>query len=153
MRVLPHPPTLFHLPTLAFSYTRALNTPRPKGLSSHWYQQGHPLIPMWPELWVPPYVLFGWWFSPQKLWGGGVWPVDTAAAFVWLQTPSASFQSLLLLLYQGPSAQFNDWLRASSSVICQAVAEPLRSHIRHTSASTFLHSQYSPEFGDCIWDG
>jgi hypothetical protein len=21
--------------------------------------------------WVPPCVLFGWWFSPRELWGGG----------------------------------------------------------------------------------
>ena len=35
MRVLPHPPTHFHLLSLAFPYTVALNTLRPKGLSSH----------------------------------------------------------------------------------------------------------------------
>jgi hypothetical protein len=31
-----HPPTDSHLPTLAFSYTGAMNNLRPKGLFSHW---------------------------------------------------------------------------------------------------------------------
>jgi hypothetical protein len=31
--------------------------------------QGYPLLHMWLELWVPPCVLFGWWFNPWKLWG------------------------------------------------------------------------------------
>ena len=35
MRVLSHTPTHLHLPALAFPYTGASNTLRPKGLSSH----------------------------------------------------------------------------------------------------------------------
>jgi hypothetical protein len=30
-------------------------------------QQGHSLLHMQLEPWVPPYVLFGWWFSPWEL--------------------------------------------------------------------------------------
>jgi hypothetical protein len=40
------------------------------------------------ELWVPPCVLFGWWFSPWELWG--VWFVDIAVPPMGPQTPSAS---------------------------------------------------------------
>jgi hypothetical protein len=31
--------------------------------------QGHPLLHMKLKPWVPPCVLFGWWFSPWELWG------------------------------------------------------------------------------------
>jgi hypothetical protein len=31
-------------------------------------QQDHPLLHMWIEPWVPPCVLFGWWFSPWGFW-------------------------------------------------------------------------------------
>jgi hypothetical protein len=31
--------------------------------------QGHPLLHMQLEPWVPPCVFFGWWFSPRELWG------------------------------------------------------------------------------------
>jgi hypothetical protein len=34
-------------------------------------QQGHPALHMRLKPWVPPCVLFGWWFSPRELWGGG----------------------------------------------------------------------------------
>jgi hypothetical protein len=50
-------------------------------------QQGHTLPHMLQEPWVSPYVLFGWWSSPLELWE--VWPVDTVALPMGLQTPSA----------------------------------------------------------------
>jgi hypothetical protein len=31
-------------------------------------KQGHPLLYMWLESWVPPCILFGWWFIPWELW-------------------------------------------------------------------------------------
>ena len=31
--------------------------------------QCHPLLHMQLEPWVPPCILFGWWFNPLKLWG------------------------------------------------------------------------------------
>jgi hypothetical protein len=34
-------------------------------------QQGHSLLHMQLEPWVPPCVLFGWWFSPWESWGSG----------------------------------------------------------------------------------
>jgi hypothetical protein len=54
------------LPTLAFPYTGALNTLRPKGLSSH-------LCSTRPSsaTYAASAVFFGWWSSPWELWGRG----------------------------------------------------------------------------------
>jgi hypothetical protein len=46
--------------------------------------QGHPLLYMWLEPWIPPRVLFGWWFSPWEFWG--IWLVDIVVPPVGLQT-------------------------------------------------------------------
>jgi hypothetical protein len=46
----------------------------PKDSSPIDVQQGHPLLHMQLEPWVPPCILFGWWFSPSELWE--VWLVD-----------------------------------------------------------------------------
>jgi hypothetical protein len=84
MRVLPNPPTHSHLPAMASPYTGVSDTLRPKGLSSHWcptrpssatYIWSHGSL----------HVYSGWWFSPWELWG--VWPVDTVARPMGLQTP------------------------------------------------------------------
>jgi hypothetical protein len=72
MRAFSNPPTHSCLPVLAFSYTAASSLQMTKGLSSHWIpaQQGHPLLHMGLDSWVPPCVLFGWCFSLWELWGG-----------------------------------------------------------------------------------
>jgi hypothetical protein len=59
-----HQPTHSHLLTLAFPILghRALTGSRASPLIG--VQQGHPLLHMQLESWVPPCVLFGWWFSP-----------------------------------------------------------------------------------------
>ena len=56
-----HSPTLQHQ---AFTGTRA--SPPIDA------QQGHPLLHMQLEPWVPPCVLFAWWFSPWELQGWGL---------------------------------------------------------------------------------
>lgn len=64
VRVLPNPsPTPSHLPTLTFLFTgtSSLTGPRTSPIDA---QQCHPLLHMRLEPWVPPCVLFGWWFSP-----------------------------------------------------------------------------------------
>jgi hypothetical protein len=48
---------------------------------------GHSGLHMQLEPWVPPCVLFGWWFSPWELWG--YWLVHIAVPPMGLQTPSA----------------------------------------------------------------
>jgi hypothetical protein len=50
-------------------------------------QQGHPLLQMQLEPWVPPCVFFGWWFSPWELWG--CWLVHIIVPPMELQAPSA----------------------------------------------------------------
>jgi hypothetical protein len=83
MRVFPHLTTHPH-PTLGHWAPTG-----PRAASPTDVQQGHPLSHMWPEPWVAPYVLFGWWCSPWELWG--VWLVDTVVPPppMELQTPSA----------------------------------------------------------------
>jgi len=59
--------------------------PSHPGISLHWgkepsWNQGaslpinartcHPLLCMWREPWVPPCILFGWWFCSWELWWG-----------------------------------------------------------------------------------
>jgi hypothetical protein len=56
----PKPASLsWHSPTLGH---RAFTEPRASPLID--VPQGHPLLHMGLEPWVPPCVLFGWWFSP-----------------------------------------------------------------------------------------
>ena len=51
-----------------------------------------PLPHMRPEPWISPCVLFGWWSSSQEL--QGLWPFDTIASFMGLQTSAPSDPSL-----------------------------------------------------------
>jgi hypothetical protein len=53
----------WHSPTLVYW---AFTGPRASPLIDNW--QGHPLLHMWLEPWVPPCLLFGWQFSPRQLW-------------------------------------------------------------------------------------
>ena len=79
----PTPASLsWHSPTLGHP---AFTGPRASPPIDAW--QGHPLLHMRLEPWVPPCVLFGWWFSPWELWG--VWLVDIVVLPMGLQTPSA----------------------------------------------------------------
>ena len=82
-----------------------------------------PLLHMRLEPWVPPCVLFGWWFSPWELWG--FWLVDIVVLPMGLQTPSAL--SVLLLTPSLGSLCSVLWLAASICIcIGQDLAEPLR---------------------------
>jgi hypothetical protein len=85
--------------------------------------QGHPLLHMQLEPWVPPSVLFGWWFSPWELLG--VWSVDIVVLPMGLQTPSApSVLSLTPSLGTPCSVQ---WLAVSICLCtCQDLGGPLR---------------------------
>jgi hypothetical protein len=70
IRMFPHPPIHFCFPLLAFPLGhRAFTGPRASPPFD--VRQGHPLLHMQLEPWVTPCVLFGWWFSPWELWGGG----------------------------------------------------------------------------------
>ena len=58
--LLPTYPLPLHHPSIP--YAGALNLHRTKGLPSIDAIYGHPLLHMQLEPWVPPCVLFGWWF-------------------------------------------------------------------------------------------
>jgi hypothetical protein len=103
------------------------------------------------EPWVPPCILFGWWFSPWELWG--VWLVDIVVLLMGLQAPSAP-SVLSLTPPSGTPCSFQ-WLTKNIHLcICQALAEPLRRQLyqapvnKHLLAVTIVSG-----FGDCIWDG
>jgi hypothetical protein len=106
---------------------------------------------MWLEPWVPPCVLFGWWFSPWELLG--VLVAHIVVLPMGLQTLSAlSVLSLTPPLGSPCSVQ---WLAESIHIsICQALAEPFRRQLYQVPDSKhFLASAIVSGFGVCIWDG
>jgi hypothetical protein len=63
--------TLLHSTTPASLPWHSSTFTGPRASHSIDVQQGHPLLQKRLESWVSPCVLFGWWFSPWELWGGG----------------------------------------------------------------------------------
>jgi hypothetical protein len=145
MRVFPHLPThSTFLPSYS-PYTGHQAFTRPRASSPIGARQGHPLLHMQLEPWVPPCVLLGWWLSP--------WLVDIVFLPMRLQTPSApSVLSLTPPLGTPCSVQ---WLAESICLyICQALAESLRRKLYQAPVTMhFLVSIRVSWFGDCIWDG
>jgi hypothetical protein len=91
---------------------------------------GHPLLHM---PWVPPFVLFHWWFSPMELWG--YWLVHIVVPPMVLQTPSAPWV-LSLAPILGTSLQ---WMAVSIQFcICQALAKPFRRQLYQALVSKLL---------------
>jgi hypothetical protein len=97
------------------------------------------------EAWVPPCVLFGWWFSPWELWR--VWLVHIAVLPTTLSVLSLTPSLGILVSVQ--------WLAASTCLcICQALAEPLSRQLYQAPVSKhFLASTVVFRFGVCICDG
>ena len=115
--------------------------------------QGQPLLHMWLEPWVPPWIHFGWWFSPWKIWGEWGLVGWYYCSSYGLQTPSApSVFSLTPPLGTQCSVQ---WLASSTHhCICQALTEPLKKQLYHTPVSMhFLASTIVSGFGDSMWGG
>jgi hypothetical protein len=79
------PHTHSHLYAIAFSYTGVLSLHRTEAPSPINVSQGHPVLHMWLQPWVPPCVLFDWWFSFWDIWGGG-W----CCSSFWVETPFSS---------------------------------------------------------------
>jgi hypothetical protein len=92
LTLLPNPPTPaswpWHSPTRRH---RAFTGPRASPPID--VRLGHPLLHIQLEPWVPPCVLFGWWFSPWELWG--YWLVHIVVPPMGLQTPSAPKQAFV----------------------------------------------------------
>ena len=114
---------------------------RPKASPLLDVPQVHPLLHMRLEPWVPPCVLFGWWFSPWELWS--YWLVYIFVPPMELQTASAPcVLSLAPPLETLCSVQ---WLAVCIYLcICQALAKPLRRQLyqapvsKHLLASTIV---------------
>jgi hypothetical protein len=98
------PSTHSCLSTPAFPYTRASNPSSPRAAPPTDVQQGHPLLHIQSEPWVPPCVLFSWWFSSWSSWGSG-WL--TLLFPTWGCKPPQLLQSLLQLLHREPCTQSN----------------------------------------------
>jgi hypothetical protein len=90
-----HPPLCLYegippyscLNALAFPCAEVSSLHRTKGLPPIDARSSHPLLHKQLELWAPPCVLFGWWFTPWEIWV--VRLVDTVVFPMGLQTPSA----------------------------------------------------------------
>ena len=90
---------------------------------------------MWLEPWVPPCILFGWWFIPWEHWGN--WLVHIVVPPLGLQTPSAPW-----VLSPAPPLRTLcsvHWFAISIYFcICQALAESLWKQLYQASASKHL---------------
>jgi len=110
--------------------------------------QVHPLLHMQLEPWVPPCVLFGWWFSSW-----GYWLVHIVVPPMGQQTPSAP----LVLSLAPPLGTLCSvqWMDVSNHFcICQALAEPLRRQLVQAPVSKHLLTYTVVSgFSNCIWDG
>jgi hypothetical protein len=84
--LLTNPPTL---PSLSCQSPTLGPFTRPRASLLIGVPQGHPLLHMRLQSWVPPCVLFGWWFCPWKLWV--YWLVHIIVPPMELQIPSASW--------------------------------------------------------------
>jgi hypothetical protein len=127
----PNPPTptslSWHSPTLGHLAFSAPRTSPPIDI-----QQGHPLLHMYQEPWVPPCVLFGWWFSPWGLWG--YWLVHIVVFPMGLQAPSPP--SVLSLAPSLGTLCVVQWLAESIHLyICNTLAEPLRRELYQAPVS------------------
>jgi hypothetical protein len=122
--VLTNPPTPtswpWHSPTLGYRAFTGLRASLP---IDDWLS--HPLLHMQLEPWVPPCVLFGWWFNPWELWG--YWLVHIVVPPMGLQTPSAPW--VLSLAPSLGTLYSVQWWAASILCICPALVEPLRRHL------------------------
>jgi hypothetical protein len=126
------PPITSSLPLLQWGYssTHPPNPTSPPSIPLHWgiYQafigprtsppidawQGHPLLHIQLEPWVPSWVLLCWWLSPWELWG--IWLVDIVVPLMGVANPFNSFRPFSNSPIGGPPPLSNGWLRASTSL-------------------------------------
>jgi hypothetical protein len=82
--------------------------------------------------WVPPCVLFGWWFSPWALWG--YWLVRIVVPPLGLQVSSAPLV-LSLAPPLGTLCSDQCFIESINFCICQTLAEPLRRQLYQVPVS------------------
>jgi hypothetical protein len=68
IRVYPHPPTLSFPAAPASPMLGHQTLTGPKATPPIDVRQGHPLLPMYVEPWIPPCTLLGWWSGPWEHW-------------------------------------------------------------------------------------
>ena len=110
-------------------------------------QQGHSLIHMQLEPWVPPCVLLDWWFSPWELWGReGYWLVHIVVPLMGLQTPSTPYVLPLAPSFGESVLSSMDGCEPS---LLYSLAETLRRQLYQVPVSkTLLESPPVSGFGD-----
>ena len=91
--------------------------------------------------WVPPCVLFGWWFSPWELWG--VWLVNIFVLPMRLQNPSPTLGFPRSEVGCEHLHMYWSWSGRTSHGT--AIPAPL--------SKCFLTSAIVSGFGVCRWDG
>ena len=145
-----NPPTSaslsWHSPTLGH---RTFSGPRVSSPVNA--RQGHPLLHMHLEPWIPPWVLFGGGLVPGN--SVGYWFVHIVVPPMGLQAPSAP--SVLSLAPPLGTLCLVQWLAVSIHFcICQRLEESLRRQLYQASVSKLLlASTIVSGFGNCIWYG
>jgi hypothetical protein len=136
---------------MAFPYIGAYSLHRTEGLYSIPIDDrlGHPLLHMQLEPWVPPYVFFGWCFSPCGLWG--YWIVHIVVPPMMLPTPLAPW--VLSLAPSLGSLCSVQWMAVNIHFcICHLSLSGYSPVSKHLLASTIVFG-----FDDCygmdLWVG
>lgn len=68
MRVLSYSPIYSHITALAFPYREHQTFTGRRVFPPIYAREGNSLLHMQVQLWVPPCVRVGWWFSPKEFW-------------------------------------------------------------------------------------
>jgi hypothetical protein len=154
--MLPYSPTCSQKPTtpssLHFTIREHQAFPGPRASLLIDVLQGHPLLNMWLEPWVPPCVLFGWCFSSWELLEGGLVGWYCCSSYGML-TPSTT--SVLPLIPSLGTLYSVQWLAVSIHLcICQNLAKPLKRQIYQALVRKhFLALAIVSGYRGCIWYG
>jgi hypothetical protein len=143
------PLTHSSLPVLAFLFTG------PRASPPIDVQPGHPVLHMQLEPWVSPCVLFGWWFRPWELRGGGV---SRGVLIGWYCCSSYKIANPFSSFTLSPNSSIRVPM-LSPMVGChicigQALAELLKGQSYQAFVNKcFLASAIVWGFGVCRWNG
>jgi hypothetical protein len=113
-------------------------------------RQGHPLLRMYLEPWIPPCTFLGWWSSPWEHWV--VWSTDIVLP-MGLQSSSSP---LVLLPAPPPGSPSSVWWLASSIHICigQVLVGPPREQPHQVPVNKGLLARaIVSRYGVCRQDG
>ena len=101
--------------------------------------QGHPLLHMQLNPWVPPCVSYVWWLVPGSSGGTGKF---ISFLLIWGCKPLQLLGYFLQLFHWRPCAQSNGWLKATTSVFVRNWHSlSIDSYMRILSVSACWHPQ------------